>query len=107
MSDSSPSIVPGIDQDVFLVVDDFGSFGRTWRESNFGDTGLDTVASDLLEGQFYNPVLVVGFNIAEGWCRDFSEAVAQELQKRCADHDRELPPFLEEFMSRHGKATTR
>jgi hypothetical protein len=102
---SSPPIVPGSDQDVYLVVDDFGSFGRTWRESNVGDTDLDTVISDLLEGQFYNPVSVVSFNTAEGWSRDVSEEVAHGLRKRCADEMRELPPFLEEFVDRHaGKA---
>ena len=67
MRRSSPSIVPGTDQDVYLVVDDFGSLGRAWRESNLGDTDLETVIDDLLEGQYNNPVLVVGFNVADGW----------------------------------------
>jgi len=48
---SSPSIVPGIDQDVYLVVDDFGHHGQSWRESNVGDTDRETVVCDLLEGQ--------------------------------------------------------
>jgi hypothetical protein len=101
----SPSIVPGIDQDVYLVVDDFGSHGRAWRETDVGETDLDTVVTDLLEGQFYNPVLVVAFNVAQGWCRDVSENVAQELRKRCTDQRRELPPFLEEFVDRHARKT--
>jgi hypothetical protein len=62
---------------------------------------LDTVISDLLEGQFYNPVSVVSFNTAEGWSRDVSEEVAHGLRNRCADEMRELPPFLEEFVDRH------
>jgi hypothetical protein len=95
----SPSIIPGIDQDVFLVVDDFGSLGQAWRETNVGDTDLEMVICDLLEGQYHNPVMVVGFNVAEGWCRDVSVDVARELSRRCAE--RELPAFLEEFVSRH------
>jgi hypothetical protein len=98
---SSPSIVPGTNQEVYLVVDDFGHHGQCWRESNFGDTDLESVINDLLEGQYNNAVLVVGFNVAEGWCRDVSEDVARELLQRCADQGRELPPYLEELVSRH------
>jgi len=104
----SPSIVPGTDQDIFLVVDDFGSLGQAWRETNVGDTDLEAVICDLLEGQYNNPVMVIGFNPTEGWCRDVSEDVARELGRRCAHQDRDLPEFLQEFMSRHaGNATAR
>ena len=95
-------------REVYLVVDDFGSLGRAWRGSGVGDTGLETVVRDLLEGQYCNPVRVAGFNVAEGWCRDVSAEVAHELQKRCSDQMRELPSFLQEFVRRHaGKATPR
>lgn len=105
---SSPPIVPCGDQDVYLVVDDFGHLGQSWRERNVGETDLDAVITDLLEGQYNNPVLVVGFNIAEGWCRDVSGAVAQELRKRCADERRELPPLLEELVDQYtGKAAAK
>ena len=49
MRSRSPSIVPGTDQDVYLVVDDFGSLGQAWRETNVGDTDLEMVICDLLE----------------------------------------------------------
>jgi hypothetical protein len=41
----SPSIVPpGGDQDVYLVLDDFGSgLGRAWRETDVEHTDLETV----------------------------------------------------------------
>jgi hypothetical protein len=105
---ASPSIVPGGDQDVYLVIDDFGSHGQSWRESNVGDTDLESVINDLLEGQFYNAVSVVGFNVAEGWCRDVSATVAHELRRRCAEQGREPPSFLHDFLSRHGgRATAR
>jgi hypothetical protein len=104
---SSPSIVPGIDQAVYLVVDDFGHHGQSWRESNVGDTDRETVVCDLLEGQYINPALVVCFNVAEGWCRDVSEDIAVELRKRCSDQKRDVPTFLEEFIFRHGKTLAR
>jgi hypothetical protein len=49
------------DQEVYLVIDDFGSLGRAWRETDVDETDLETVLMELLEGQFANPVRVVGF----------------------------------------------
>jgi len=97
----SPSIVPGVDRDTYLILDDFGRLGCAWRETNVEDTELESVINDLLDGQYSNPVRVVGFNTAEGWSRDVSEDVARELRQRCADHDRELPDFLHEFVERY------
>jgi len=96
----SPSIVPGSDQDAYFVLDDLGGLGSAWREANVEDTDLETVITYLLQGQFANPVRVIGFNAAEGWARDVSEDVARELRQRCADQDRDLPEFLQEFGER-------
>src|SRR3954466_12342010 len=105
--DWTPSMVPSeTNQEVYLVVDDFGSLGRAWRETDVGETDLETVMTDLLQGQFCNPVRVVGFNVAEGWCRDVSEDVARELQKRCADQDRDVPSYLQDFIFRHAAKST-
>src|SRR3954469_5603025 len=97
---SSPSIVPDIDRDVYLVLEDYGRHGRAWCEADVGKTDLETIVSGLFEGQFSNPVRVIGFNTAEGWSRDVSEDVARELRQRCADQDRDLPEFLQEFGER-------
>jgi hypothetical protein len=101
-SDHSPSIVPpGNDQDVYLVLDDFGGrLGQAWRETNADATRLETVVADLLDGQFSNPVRIIGFNTAEGWSRDVSENVAHELRRRCAEQARELPAYLQDFVER-------
>jgi hypothetical protein len=71
----SPSIVPpGGDQEVYLVLDDFGSgLGRAWREADVEHTDLETVITDFLDGQYNNPVRVTGFNTKGGWSRDVSE----------------------------------
>src|SRR5437868_6982697 len=95
------SIIPGIDRDVYLVLDDFGRIGWAWREADVEDTDYETVINDLLEGQFANPVRVIGFNTAEGWSKDVSEDVARELRQRCGAQDRELPDFLQEFVERY------
>ena len=94
---ASPSIVPGIDRDVYLVLDDFG-LGCAWRETNVEDTDLEAVINDLLEGQYRNPVRVIAFNLSEGWVRDVSEAIARKLLERCADENRELPDSLHQFV---------
>jgi hypothetical protein len=100
----SPSIVPGIDRDTYLVLDDFLGIGRAWRETGVDDTDLETVITDLLEGQYNRPVRVVGFNTAEGWSRDVSKDIALELRQRCANEGRELPEFLQGFVQRHQSA---
>jgi hypothetical protein len=51
----TPSIVPaGDDQNVYLVVDDLGRFGRVWREAAVDHTDLETVIRYLLAGEYSN-----------------------------------------------------
>src|SRR5512138_2338518 len=95
---NSPSIVPGIDSDVYLVLDDFGRMGCAWRESNVQDTNLEAVMADLLEGQYSNPVRIIAFNVSEGWIRDVTDAIAQKLRQRCADNSQELPYSLHQLV---------
>jgi len=97
---ASPSIIPGIDRDVYLVLDDFGRMGCAWRETNLEDADLEAVIQDLLEGQYNNPVRVVGFNLSEGWVRDVSEEIALRLCQRCADEDRKLPYSLHQLIEK-------
>jgi hypothetical protein len=60
----TPSIVPhGDDQNVYLVVDDFGRNGRAYRETDVETADLETVILDLLEGQYKNPVRVISFDL--------------------------------------------
>jgi hypothetical protein len=98
----SPSIVPKEDdQNVYLVLDDFGRYGRAYRETNVERTDLEAVIMDLLDGQYQNPVRVVGFNTAEKWSQDVSGDVAHELRRRCDLQLRDVPFYLEEFVERH------
>jgi hypothetical protein len=57
----------GDDQNVYIVMDDFGRNGRAYRETDVERTDLEAVIMDMFEGQYQNPVRVVGFNTAEGW----------------------------------------
>ena len=53
----SPSIVPdGADQDIYLVLNQFGErLGRAWCETDEEDTDYRTLIRHLLEGQYSNP----------------------------------------------------
>ena len=94
---------PGSDQDVYLVLDEFGGrIGQAWRETDAEAARLETVIADLLDGQYSSPVRVIAFNTAEGWSRDVSENVAHELRRRCAEQARELPAYLQDFVERQG-----
>jgi hypothetical protein len=79
----SPSIVPdSTHRDGYLVLDDFGRLGRSWRETDEAGAGRSTLVRNLLEGQYENPVRIVAFNTAEGWSRDVTIDIADELRRR-------------------------
>jgi len=95
---TSPSIVPHVaDQDTYLVVDDFGWIGCVWRETDVGSTDLETLIRALAHGEFNKPVRIVAFNIAQGWCRDATADIADELRRRYVDFG-EMPDSTLDFM---------
>jgi hypothetical protein len=98
----SPSIIPTdrLDRDIYLVLEDFRQ-GAAWRETDEGDTDFPTLVNDLLSGQYGQPLRVVAFNPAEGWSRDASEEVAQELARRAAEEGREISEALQWFIESH------
>ena len=68
---ASPSIAPdGPDQDIYLVLDDFGTLGRAWRETDEAGANRATLVRNLFDGHYENPVRIIAFNTAEGWSRD-------------------------------------
>jgi hypothetical protein len=99
---SSPSIVPdALDRDVYFVLDDFGErLGRSWRETDEADTDRSTLIRQLLEGQYSSPVRIVAFNAAEGWSRDVTEDIANDLQDAWSRRA-EIPEPIEEFIQEH------
>ena len=55
----TPSIVPRWqDETVYLVLNDFGRQGRAWCETDTERTDLESVISDLMAGQYKDPVSV-------------------------------------------------
>jgi hypothetical protein len=94
----SPSIVPdAAGRDIYLVLDDFGALGRSWREADETETNRATIIQSLLQGQYNGPVRVIAFNTDEGWARDVSE----EIAVACAIEGGNVPAALEDFIDRH------
>jgi hypothetical protein len=96
----TPSIVPN-DQTVYLVMDDLGKLGPVWREADATATDYEAVIQDILGGQYKDPIGVFCFNAAEGWCRNVSEDVAQELRRRCDLQLTDVPSSVQDFVERH------
>lgn len=66
----TPSIVPGgIDQTVYLVLNDFGSLGHAYLETDEEKADLETVIASMLEGQYSNPVKGLGAKRLRRCCR--------------------------------------
>jgi hypothetical protein len=95
---TSPSIVPrGADQDTYLVLEDFGRIGCSWRETDAEDADRETLIRDLVDGQYRRPVRIVAFNSVEGWCRDVTLDIADELRRRYVEFG-EVPDSILDFM---------
>jgi hypothetical protein len=96
----TPPPVPSRDNTVYLVLDDFGEFGRAWRETDPMRADRQTVLADLVSGQYERPLRVVAFNTAQGWARDVTAEIAREALARAVALDHEPPPHLHEFLER-------
>jgi len=70
-----------------------------YRETDVETADLETVILGLLEGEYNNPIRVVAFNTAEGWSRDASADIAQELRRRCDLQMRDVPYNIHESSS--------
>lgn len=98
----TPSIVPnGDDQTVYLVKDDLGRLGAVWREADAEGTDLETVITDLMAGEYSNPIRVIAFNTAERWSEDVSEDIAREIRRRFDLQLADVPSGLQDFVERH------
>jgi hypothetical protein len=95
----TPSIAPsGADQTVYFVVDRFGRLGNAYRETDIERSDFETVITDMMSGQFNDPVRVVVFNTLEHLAQDVSKDVALEIQSRCDINGHDVPEALEDFV---------
>jgi hypothetical protein len=57
----------------------------------------EALIRDLVDGQYSHPVRIVAFNTAEGWSRDVTMDIADELRRRYVDFG-EVPASILDFM---------
>jgi hypothetical protein len=93
-----PQSVPyGADQTIYLVVERSGPHGIARKTER---TDIESVITDLLSGQFSDPIEVVAFNTLEHWSDDLSKAIATEIRCRCDIEGYDIPVYLDEFVGR-------
>jgi hypothetical protein len=96
----TPSIAPnGDDQNVYLVVDDFGGDCRILHEADVEETDRKTVIRDLMSGQYNDPVRVVTFNTAERSSEDVSKDIVREIRRRADLLHQDLSSSIEAFVA--------
>jgi len=92
---ASPPLAPvGFDLDVYIVLDDFGSLGRSYRETAEEEADRESLIRDLMGGQYNNPTRIVCFNTAQGT----SLEIVQEIQDRVSLKSEEISPGLRDFI---------
>jgi hypothetical protein len=67
---------------VYLVLNDFGQLGCSYLETDEAEADEKTVVSNIISGQYSNPIRVVAFNTVEGWSRDVTEDIAHAVLER-------------------------
>ena len=51
------------------------------------ETNRTALVRNLIDRQYENPVRIVAFNTTEGWSRDVTVDIADELRHRYAEYD--------------------
>ena len=83
MRTRTPPLAPKLTDDVtvHIVLNDFGE-KRAFLETDEAGADEWTIVSNILNGEYSNPVRVVAFNIAEGWSRDVTDDIARAVIER-------------------------
>jgi hypothetical protein len=93
--------LPDNDTDVYIVIADFGTNGRSFLETDVTQADRATIVSNMISGEYRDPLRVVAFNTGEGWSRDVSEEIAYDVLDRAYDADTALSAGAKRFIDRH------
>lgn len=83
----------------YIVVEDFGSLGRAYIETDERLADCETLVQFLLDGQCDRPVRIVAFNPST---HDVSAEIAEMLVERAWSDNVGLPPAVINFCEKHG-----
>jgi hypothetical protein len=85
---------------VYMVLDDFGKFGRAWRQTDENHADERDIVHDIVDGEDRRPIKIVAFNLEERWARDVTEDIARAAIDLAAAEGRTLGPVAREFIER-------
>jgi hypothetical protein len=98
------SVAPEI---VYLVVDNVAErHGRVCRKTEVEPSDLETVISNLIAGQFNDPVRIIAFDALGRWSKDVSRELAEEIQTRCDIDAMPVPEHIQDFVRSHWASPT-
>jgi len=91
---------PAPDPPIYLVLNDFGSLGRAYVETDEAHANYATIVENILGGLYSQPLRVVAFNAAEGWARDVTEDIARAVLSKSRSEHRLIARVAQEFLER-------
>jgi len=94
----SPIVRYGADRTAYLIVDSLGARGS---EIEIERSDLETIISDLMAGQFNDPLRIFALNTLAHRSEDVSKQVAEEIQERCDIDARPIPEHIRDFVDNH------
>ena len=71
--------------------------GHAWYETAEDGANHERLIRRLMDGRYNHPLRIVAFNTAEGWSRDVTVDIADELRRRFAEHDL-VPASVQVFL---------
>jgi hypothetical protein len=96
-----PPLHPEDERTAYIVFEDFGQFGRAFRETDIAEADLGTIVHNMISGEYRDPLRVIAFNTVKGWSRDVSEQIAYDLLDRAYEVDTTLGVGAKRFIDRH------
>ena len=97
----SPIVPKGYDRTVLIVEDRLGNQKLAYRETELVGDDFKQLISDFMCGLYFDPLRVIAVNTMQNWTDDLSKEIASEIQRHCIETGREIPGYLEDFLSAH------
>jgi len=97
---SRPTLVPKTSSAIHMVLDDYGQFGRAWREMDEEKTTARDVIYEIIHGVYNRPIRIVAFDLEECWVRDVTEDIARAVIETARAEGLTLGRVAAQFVAR-------
>ena len=97
---TSPSLVPDKPDagPLHFVLCEFGEFGRAFIETDPAAADEATIISNMLSGQYDQPMQVIAVELAVGTSRDVSAEIARKVEAAAFADERNLTRGVQAFI---------